>query len=160
MITIREIKSELIEQYTVLNKKRPNMLNSSLAKSLLEKSIVLKIGTSKIGTSKMRASTIKSFTNVDLSDSKKLLTTVASLKTEFDAGLKIHDQINEKNIQKINQKINISESTSSYKSPVSSVNSTDLRASRRLSGRIKREAVEKQKNATRHTVERPNKSAT
>lgn len=156
IINVREIKSELIEQYTILNKKRPNMLNSSLAKSLLEKSIVLKIGTSKIGTSKMRASTIESFTNVDLSDSKKLLTTVASLNTEFDAGLKIHDQINEKNIQKINEKINISESTSSYKSPVSSVNSTDLRASRRLSGRIKREAAEKQKfNFSRlrvHTV--------
>jgi len=141
-INIREIKSELIEQFTILNKK-PNILNNSLAKSLLEKSIVLKIGSSKIGTSKMRASTIERFTNTDLSNSEKILniqsTTVSSLKSEFESGLKITEKTNEKIVEKPSSK------STSFKSPVLPINSTDLRASRRLSGRIKREAADKQK---------------
>jgi len=145
-INIREIKSELIEQFTILNKK-PNMLNNSLAKSLLEKSIVLKIGSSKIGTSKMRASTIERFTNTDLSNSEKILniqsTTVSSLKSEFESGLKITEKTNEKIVEKIVEKP--SSKSTSFKSPVLPINSTDLRASRRLSGRIKREAADKQK---------------
>jgi len=127
------MKSELIEQFTILNKKmnvKPNVLNNSLAKSLLEKSVVLKIGTFKIGTSKMRASTIERL--ADFSDSEKVLntqnSTVSSLKSEFESGLKI------------------SEKTEKLEKPGSkSASITDLRASRRLSGRVKREAAEKQK---------------